>query len=81
MCIISNTVIFTLDKYDEDSEWLDNILVKSNYVFYGIFTLEMIMKLIGLGFKNYFSDKYNSFDFIIVLTNSVDIALDTYYYF
>lgn len=81
MCIISNTVIFTLDKYDEDSEWLDNILVKSNYVFYGIFTLEMIMKLIGLGFKNYFSDKYNSVDFIIVLTNSVDIALDTYYYF
>lgn len=34
----------------------------------------MIIKLIGIGFKGYFKDAYNSFDSIIVLTSIIDIG-------
>ena len=44
-------------------------------MFYSIFTLEIIIKLIGLGFKIFFYDKYNLLDFIVVLANTVDVAL------
>ena len=51
------------------------VLEISNYVFYGIFTLEMFIKLIGLGLKEYIEDKFNIFDSFIILLNTVDIAL------
>ena len=39
------------------------------------FTIEMIMKLIGLGLKNYVRDKFNIFDGIIVVLSLVDFSL------
>jgi hypothetical protein len=35
----------------------------------------MIIKLIGLGIKFYVKDKYNLFDFILVLISTIDIIL------
>lgn len=35
----------------------------------------MTIKLIGLGFKEYFKDKFNSFDFSIVLISCIDVSL------
>lgn len=37
--------------------------------------MEMIIKLIGLGFKYYFIDKYNIYDFLIILITIIDIIL------
>lgn len=48
-------------------------------MFFGIFTLELILKLIGLGFKNYFKDIYNTLDFFVLLTNLIDVVLYTYH--
>ena len=39
----------------------------------------MVVKLLGLGFKYYFIDRYNIVDFAVVIVNSIDIALNTYY--
>lgn len=39
------------------------------------FTIEMIMKLIGLGLKNYVRDKFNLFDGLIVVLSLVDFSL------
>ena len=50
-------------------------LDKINLSFYSIFTLEMILKLIGLGIKEYFRDSFNAFDFTIVIISSIDVAL------
>jgi len=38
-----------------------------NYGFAGIFTLEATLKIIGLGPKSYFSERWNVFDFIVVM--------------
>ena len=35
----------------------------------------MIIKLIGLGFKEYIKDKFNIFDAFVILLNTVDIVL------
>jgi len=44
-------------------------------VFVWVFTVELIMKLIGLGFKAYSSDKFNLFDAVIVVISLVDFTL------
>lgn len=40
-----------------------------------IFLLEMICKLIGLGFQNYKKDLYNIFDACIVIISLIDVAI------
>nr|VZI52024.1 unnamed protein product [Spirometra erinaceieuropaei] len=44
-------------------------------IFTGVFTVEFVLKLTAFGFKNYFSDPWNVFDFIIVVGSFVDIVL------
>ena len=39
----------------------------SNFVFLWIFTVEAVLKIMGLGFKKYFFDKMNLMDFLIVV--------------
>jgi hypothetical protein len=56
---------------DEINLW--NLL---NLFFTLIFTLELIIKLIGLGFKFYFHELSNTFDFIIVIISFVEIITD-----
>lgn len=43
-----------------------------NHFFTWIFLLEMILKLVGLGFHNYRQDNYNVFDAVIVIISLVD---------
>ena len=45
-----------------------------NYIFTGIYTFEMIIKLVALR-RNYFNDNWNNFDFFIVLTAYVGLFL------
>ena len=54
---------------------LVNILESINYFFTGVFTLEAIIKIIGLGFKGYFSKGWNVFDFIIVVISYVTLII------
>jgi hypothetical protein len=39
------------------------------------FTIELVIKLLGLGFKNYVKDDYNNFDAIIVVISIVEKLL------
>lgn len=43
------------------------IVEYSNYVFIGVFTLEMVMKLLAEGFLQYIKDAFNVFDGFIVI--------------
>jgi hypothetical protein len=36
----------------------------------------MIVELLGLGFKGYFTDPYNIFDFLVILISIVDITVE-----
>ena len=74
LCIALNTIALGLDKYPIDDEY-SRILDLINWFFYSSFLIEMLLLLIGLGIKEYFSDKYYAFDFAIVLVSSIDVAL------
>ena len=74
LVIIINTVTFALDRYPVNKS-LDKVSEKLNLVFFSIFLLEMLIKLLGIGTKAYFYDKFNIFDFLIVIISTVDIFI------
>ena len=74
LCIIANTAMLALDKSSYDQKMID-IQDKVNLSFYTIFACEMVVKLLGLGFKEYYKDKFNCFDFVIVIVSSIDVGL------
>lgn len=45
----------------------------ANYVFNFVFTIECIMKIFGMGFKEYIKVMFNKLDFFIVVTSSLDM--------
>ena len=53
---------------------MQNVTDNLNYVFTGIFALESIIKLLGLG-RAYFTDNWNIFDFTVVIGSIASIFL------
>ena len=51
------------------------MLAYCDIFFVWAFTAEMIMKLIGLGLRNYLRDKFNIFDGVIVILSLVDFSI------
>jgi hypothetical protein len=74
LCIILNTVVLGLDYYPTD-EALSSILDSLNIVFFIIFFLEMVIKIIGLGPSLFILDHYNIFDALIVTLSIIDVSL------
>jgi hypothetical protein len=52
------------------------ILKISNYVFSLVFLMEALIKLFALGFKSYFHNPWNKFDFFVVFSSIVDIIVN-----
>ncbi|XP_066447066.1 voltage-dependent L-type calcium channel subunit alpha-1C isoform X5 [Eleutherodactylus coqui] len=79
--ILLNTICLAMQHYGQSCSFKEamNIL---NMVFTGLFTVEMILKLIAFKPKGYFSDPWNVFDFLIVIGSVVDVILsETNHYF
>ena len=58
------------------SESHANFLIISNYFFVVAFAIELVVKMIGLRPYGYFSDPFNTFDFIIVVVSFVEILIN-----
>lgn len=74
LLIIGNTITLAAYTFDQ-SDLQTRALEIFNEFFTWIFLLEMIMKLIGLGFSNYIKDRYNLFDAVIVIISLIDWAI------
>ena len=74
-CIIANSFVLALDRFniDEDTE---KFLEYSNIAFFSVFCLELILKMTGMGFQQYFRDRFNWFDSLVVLVSTVDFTLN-----
>ena len=64
--ILTNTVFLSIVYYDMPDS-LNTTLYYGNMVFTCIFAFEMLLKLLGLGIKNYVKEPFNDFDAIVVL--------------
>ncbi|XP_063063682.1 calcium channel, voltage-dependent, L type, alpha 1F subunit [Engraulis encrasicolus] len=72
--ILLNTVTLAVQHY-EQSKTFSHIMDILNMVFTGLFTVEMIIKLLALRLRHYFMDAWNSFDALIVVGSVVDIVV------
>ena len=73
--IITNTFFLAFDRYPEMDEGLKSVLDGLNLVFTVIFTLEVVIKMIGLGLKRYASDGFNIFDLLTVIVSFLEIIM------
>uniref|UniRef100_A0A3B3STK5 Voltage-dependent N-type calcium channel subunit alpha n=1 Tax=Paramormyrops kingsleyae TaxID=1676925 RepID=A0A3B3STK5_9TELE len=63
LCVVGlNTLCVAMVHYDQP-EWLSNALYLTEFVFLGLFLMEMTLKMYGLGPRNYFHSSFNCFDF------------------
>jgi hypothetical protein len=74
VCIIGNTILLALDKFPKDVKQTLNYEFV-NFIFFIVFVSEMVIKMLSNGFKLYFKNKYNLFDFVVILISIIDLVL------
>ncbi|XP_061566903.1 sodium channel protein type 4 subunit alpha B-like [Cololabis saira] len=74
ICIVLNTVFMAMEHYPMTEEF-EEVLTVGNLVFTGIFTAEMVLKLLAMDPYNYFQVGWNIFDSIIVTMSLVELGL------
>ncbi|XP_067328040.1 sodium channel protein type 2 subunit alpha-like [Anolis sagrei] len=74
ICIVANTVFMALEHYPSDQAFSD-VLKNGNLVFTGIFTAEMVLKIIAMDPYYYFQEGWNIFDSIIVSLSLMELGL------
>ncbi|XP_078424367.1 voltage-dependent L-type calcium channel subunit alpha-1C [Cetorhinus maximus] len=72
--ILLNTICLAMQHYGQ-SPTFDQAMDVLNMLFTGLFTVEMILKLIAFKPRGYFSDPWNVFDFLIVIGSIIDVIL------
>ncbi|XP_044182314.1 voltage-dependent L-type calcium channel subunit alpha-1D-like isoform X2 [Acropora millepora] len=73
--IVCNTVVLMMQYYQEPRLYT-RVLDGFNIGFTAVFLLECILKLVAFKPKNYFIDRWNLFDFIIVVGSIIDITMN-----
>ena len=77
MFVISiNTIVLSMNKYPNWDTDVDEVFTNMNLVFSVVFTLEVIIKLIGLGTSGFAADKMNLFDATIVVISIIEIVIE-----
>ncbi|XP_040208697.1 sodium channel protein type 4 subunit alpha-like isoform X6 [Rana temporaria] len=76
ICIVLNTLFMALEHYKMTEEF-EKMLTTGNYVFTGIFTAEMVLKMIALDPYYYFQQGWNIFDSLIVNLSLIELCLSS----
>ncbi|KAJ8010632.1 hypothetical protein DPEC_G00077090 [Dallia pectoralis] len=74
ICIVLNTLFMAMEHYPMTDEF-NRMLYIGNLVFSGIFTAEMVLKIIALDPYYYFQQGWNIFDSIIVCLSLMELGL------
>ncbi|KAM6953749.1 sodium channel protein type 3 subunit alpha-like [Aplochiton taeniatus] len=74
ICIVLNTLFMALEHYPMTDQF-NGMLSIGNLVFSGIFTAEMVLKIIALDPYYYFQTGWNIFDSIIVCLSLMELGL------
>ncbi|XP_060732614.1 sodium channel, voltage-gated, type I-like, alpha isoform X2 [Tachysurus vachellii] len=75
ICIVINTIFMAMEHHNK-ADYFVVALTVGNYVFTGIFTAEMIFKIIALDPYKYFQESWNIFDSVIVTLSIVELGLE-----
>ena len=66
--IVANAVVLGLETYPGVMDSYSSLLITLNSVFYGVFVVELVLRLISYGKRpwNFFRSGWNVFDFVII---------------
>ncbi|XP_043970678.1 voltage-dependent T-type calcium channel subunit alpha-1H-like isoform X3 [Gambusia affinis] len=73
--IFTNLLTMSMEHYNQP-QYLEEILKYCNYVFTLVFVIEAILKLIALGLRRFFKERWNQLDLAIVLLSIMGITLE-----
>lgn len=74
LCLIVNIIMMASEHYPMTHDFL-NSLILSHLVFLFIYTVEMLVKMVALGPRNYFKVSWNLLEGTIVVAGLVDLCL------
>jgi sodium/hydrogen exchanger 10/11 len=74
-CIFGNTIVLCVSWYGVGKKTV-KVTDYFNYTFMCIFAMEAIVKTIALD-KHYFHEKWNIFDFVVVVTTAFVVLLES----
>merc|ERR1719230_1711608 len=75
-CIMANAVTMAAEYYGMDT-WYREMLELSNMIFVGVFTFELVVKVLASGIHSYCLDNWNLFDAFIMFVTYFDLAAET----
>ncbi|XP_011879619.1 PREDICTED: voltage-dependent calcium channel type A subunit alpha-1-like isoform X4 [Vollenhovia emeryi] len=70
--VFFNTVCVAVEHYDQP-KWLTDFLYYAEFVFLGLFMMEMFIKVYALGPRTYFESSFNRFDCIVILGSIFEV--------
>ena len=73
--IVGNIIVMALP-YEGSPASYDLAINNINFFFTAVFIFEFLAKVIGLGFKRYWLNPWNKFDFFVVSSSIVDIIMN-----
>jgi len=80
LCVLVNVVFMALDHYtlehDGMSPFMVQMLKSGNYFFTAVFAVESFVKLAAMSPMFFFKDKWNVFDFVIVVMSLVELMFE-----
>lgn len=76
LLIVLNTITLGMEHYNMSTSER-SFLNSANLVFTVAFTVELVLKVIGLGPRQYAKDFFNLFDFVIVTISLVELIIDS----
>ena len=74
-CIVLNVIVMCLE-FEYQPLWYAATMEYFNNAFLIFFTIEMVLKLVGMGPSRYWMDSWNRFDAIVVLSSWVGMWLN-----
>lgn len=76
LIIVINMLIMAIEHHNQPI-WITQISNLSNFIFVGIFTFEMFLKIFGMGIS-YFTDLFNALDILVVVSSYLDIIFSDF---
>ncbi|XP_071560311.1 voltage-dependent calcium channel type A subunit alpha-1 isoform X11 [Temnothorax nylanderi] len=70
--VFFNTVCVAVEHYGQP-DWLTKFLYIAEFVFLGLFMMEMFIKVYALGFRTYFESSFNRFDCVVISASIFEV--------
>ena len=67
--------LFLCSVHHEQPEFWETFLFYAEFVFLGLFGIELVLKLYGLGVRNYMRSSFNVFDLVVIVGSVIELVL------